>query len=67
MKARETSGTAASVRLTFPMGGEDGPPLDRRFSVEPGLQHVEFPRQGAKPSKHVGGPLPAQRAWTFGG
>jgi hypothetical protein len=49
------------------MGGEDGPPLDRRFSVEPGLQHVEFPRQGAKPSKHVGGPLPAQRAWTFGG
>jgi hypothetical protein len=62
MKAREIS-----VSLAFPMRGEDGPStFDLCFSVQADLQHLEFSGERAKPSQHVGGPLPTQRFWTFG-
>src|SRR4029453_11707275 len=51
-----------SVRLAFTMGRKDGPlTLDLLFSLEAGLQHPEFLCEPAKPSQHVGSPLPAQR------
>jgi hypothetical protein len=44
------------------MRGEDGPlTFDFLFSLEAGLQHLEFMCQRAKVSNHVGGPLPTQR------
>ena len=56
-----------SVSLAFPMRGEDGSlTFDSCFSVEADLQHLEFSRERAKPSKHFGSPLPTQRFWTFG-
>jgi len=49
------------------MRREDGAlTLDLCFSVQADLQHLEFPRERAKPSEHVGSPLPTQRLWTFG-
>jgi len=48
------------------MRGEDGPlTLDLRFSVEASLQHVQFSREGAQPSKHLGSARPTQRPWAF--
>jgi hypothetical protein len=39
--------------------------LGLRFNVEARLQHVQFSRECAQPSKHLGRALPAQRPWAF--